>query len=148
MLLPSALRPDCNSSFSRLLCSRADSTAKTYVNEIIKFFSWCRSRRISVQISFPAPVVALYLFNLDQQLRSPASMVLVRAALRWLHSFTPDQSPNPLDNPCCKNMIECAKRSRSLPVNKKKAVDADVVKSVINRFGAEGASLKAYVLRQ
>ena len=69
-------------------------------------------------------------------------MVLVRAALRWLHSFTPDESPNPLDNPCCKNMIECAKRSRSLTVNKKKPVDADVVKSIIDRFGAEGASLK------
>ena len=39
-------------------------------------------------------------------------------------------------------MIECAKRTRSLPISKKKPVDADVVKSIINRFGAEGASLK------
>ena len=39
-------------------------------------------------------------------------------------------------------MIECAKRTRSLPISKKKPVDADVVKSIIDRFGAEGASLK------
>ena len=38
-------------------------------------------------------------------------------------------------------MIECAKRTRSLPVSKKKPVDADIVKSIVDRFGAEGASL-------
>ena len=141
-LLPSALRPDRNSLFSVLLNSRANSTAKKYINEIKKFFVWCRSRKIPVQIPFSAPVVALYLFNLDQQLRSPASMVLVHAALKWLHSFTPDDSPNPLDNACCRSMIECAKRTRSQPVSKKKPVDPDVVKSIIDRFGAEGASLK------
>ena len=69
-------------------------------------------------------------------------MVLVHAALIWLHSFTPDDGPNPLDNACCRSMIECAKRKRSLPVSKKKPVDADVVESIINRFGADGASLK------
>ena len=141
-LLPSDLRPDRNALFSVLLNSRANSTAKKYINEIKKFFVWCRSRKIPVQIPFSAPVVALYLFNLDQQLRSPASMVLVHAALKWQHSFTPDGSPNPLGNACCRSMIECAKRTRSQPVSKKKPVDPDVVKSIIDRFGAEGASLK------
>jgi len=51
---------------------------------------WCKSRQISVQIPFCVPVVALYLSNLDQQLRSPASMVLLHAAVKWLHSFTPE----------------------------------------------------------
>ena len=68
--------------------------------------------------------------------------MLVHAALKWLHSFTPDDGPNPFDNACCRSMIECAKRTRSLPVSKKKPVDADVIKSIIDRFGAEGASLK------
>ena len=61
--------------------------------------------------------------------------------LKWLHSFTPDDGPNPLDNACCRSMIECAKRTRSLPFSKKPP-DADVVKSIVDRFGAEGASLK------
>ena len=56
--------------------------------------------------------------------------------LKWLHSFTPD------DDACCRSMIECAKRTRSLLVSKKRPVDADFVKSIIDRFGAEGASLK------
>ena len=141
-LLPCALRPDHNSLLNVLLNSRANSTAKEYINEIKKFFVWCKGRQISIQIPFSAPVVALYLFNLDQQVRSPVSMVLVHSALKWLHSFTPNDGPNPLDDACCRSMIECAKRTRSLPVGKKKPVDVDIVKSIVDRFGAEGASLK------
>ena len=68
-------------------------------------------------------------------------MVLTHAALKWLHSLVPDDSPNPLDNACCKTIIECAKRTRSRPVNKKKPVDSDVIKSINDRFGGEEASL-------
>ena len=151
-ILPSALRPDRNSLFDVLFNSRANSTAKKYINEIKKFFVWCKSRQISIQLPFPCPVVALYLFNSDQQLRCLNSVVLVHAALKWLHSFAPDDNPNrgnhpnPLDNACCRSMIECAKRTRSLPISKKKPVDADVVKSIVDRFGAEGESLKDFCI--
>ena len=47
----------------------------------------------------------LIVSDLDQQLRSPAAMVLVHSVLKWLHSFEPDDRPNPLDNACCKNLI-------------------------------------------
>ena len=80
-----------------------------------------------------------FLFGLDQQLRSPAAMVLVHAALKWFHSFVPDDGPNPLDNACCKNLIECAKRTRSNPVDKKKPA---IIRSIIDRHDAEEASLK------
>ena len=69
-------------------------------------------------------------------------MLLTHAALKWLHFLLPDDSPNPLANACCKTIIECAKRTRSRPVNKKKPVDSDVIKSIIVRFGGEEASLK------
>ena len=39
-------------------------------------------------------------------------------------------------------MIECTKRTRSNPVNKKKPVDAAIIRSIIERHGAEEASLK------
>jgi len=142
MVLPPAIRPDFNSLFSRLLSSRADSTVKKYLKEINKFLLWCRTRKIALQLPFSSSVVALYLFGLDQQLRSPASMVLVHAALKWFHSFVPDDGPNPLDNACCKNLIECAKRTRSNPVNKKKPADPAIIRSIIDRHGAEEASLK------
>jgi len=45
-----------------------------------------------------------------------------------------------LDNACCRSTIQYSKRTRSLPVSKKKPVDADLVKSIIDRFGAEGAN--------
>ena len=142
MVLPPAVRPDFNSLFSCLLSSRADSTVKKYLKEINKFLLWCRTRKIALQLPFSSSVVAFYLFGLDQQLRSPAAMVLVHAALKWFHSFVPDDGPNPLDNACCKNLIECAKRTRSNPVNKKKPVDPAIIRSIIDRHGAEETSLK------
>ena len=142
MVLPPAVRPDFNSLFNSLLTSRADSTVKKYLKEINKFLLWCRTRKISLQLPFSSPAVALYLFGLDQQLRSPATRVLVHAALKWFHSFVPDDGPNPLDNACCKNLIECAKRTRSNPVYKKTPVDPTIIRSIIDRHGTEEASVK------
>ena len=115
---------------------------KKYIKEINKFLLWCRARKVSLELPFSSSVVALYLFGLDQQLRSPAAMVLVHAALKWFHSFVPDDGPNPLDNACCKNLIECAKRTRSNPVYKKKPMDPAIIRSIIDRHGSEDASVK------
>ena len=144
MVLPPAIRQDFNSLFYCLLSSRADSTVKKYLKEINKFLLWCRTRKIALQLPFSSSVVVLYLFGLDRQLRSPAAMVLVHAALKWFHSFVPDDGPHPLDNACCKNLIECTKSTctRSNPVNKKKPVDPSIIRSTIDRRGAEKASLK------
>ena len=86
-LLPPTNRPYCDVLFSHLLGSRADSTIKNYINEIRKFFLWCKDNQITLWIPFSSPVVSLYLFNLDRQLRTLASMVLTHAALKWLHSL-------------------------------------------------------------
>ena len=69
-------------------------------------------------------------------------MVLVHAALKCFHSFVPDDGPNPLDNACCKKLIECAKRTRSNPVYKKTPVDPTIIRSIIDRHGSEEASVK------
>ena len=69
-------------------------------------------------------------------------MVLVHAVLKWFHSFVPDHNPNPLDNACYKNLIECAKRTRGNPVYKEKPVDPTIIRSIIDRYGTEEASLK------
>ena len=87
MVLPPAIRPDFNSLLSCSLSSRADSTAKKYLKEINKFLLWCRTRKIALQLPFSSSFVALYLFGLDQQLRSPAAMVLVHAALKMMVPF-------------------------------------------------------------
>ena len=95
MVLPPAIRPDFHSLFSSLLCSKADSTANKYLKEINKFLLRCRTRKIALWLPFSSSVVALYLSALDQQLRSPAAMVLVHAALKWFHSFVPYDGHNP-----------------------------------------------------
>ena len=70
MVLPPAVRVDFNSLFNSLLTSEADSIVKRYLREINKFLLWCRTRKISLQLPFSSSVVTLYLFGLDQQLRS------------------------------------------------------------------------------
>ena len=142
MMVPPAVRPDFNFLFNCLLTSRVHSTAKKYLKGINKFLLWYRTRKIALQLPFSSSVVALYLFGLDQQLRSPAAMVLFHAVLIWFHSFVPDDGPNPLDNACCKNLIECAKRTRGNPVNKKKPVNPAVIRSIIYSHGTEEASVK------
>lgn len=64
MVLPPAIRPDFNSLFKCLLSSRADSTVKKYLKEIItnRFLLWCRTRKIALQLPFSSSVVALYYF--------------------------------------------------------------------------------------
>ena len=98
MVLPPAIRADFNSLFKCLLSSRADSTVKKYLKEINKFLlrCTCRTRKIALQLPFHSSSFVVHLFGLDQQLRSPAAMVLVHAALKWFHSFVPDDGTNPL----------------------------------------------------
>ena len=121
---------------------RADSTGIKYVREIKKFFAWCRTKCIPLMIPFSTPLVALYLFHLDQHFRSSASVVVVHAALKWFHSFAPEDVPNHLDNAFCKNIIESTKRTRSQPINKKKPANSEVIKNIIDKYGTDGASLK------
>jgi len=115
---------------------------KKYIKEINNFLLWCRARKAFLQLPISSSIIALYLFGLDQQLRSPASMVLVNTALKCFHSFVPHDGPNPLDNACCKSLIECAKRTRSNPVYKKKPVDPTIIRSIIDRHGSDEASVK------
>ena len=77
MALPPAIRSGFNSLFNCLLSSRANSTVKKYLKEINKFLLWCRTRKIALRLTFSCSVVTLHLYGLDQQLKSPAAMVLV-----------------------------------------------------------------------
>ena len=79
---PPVVQPALNSLLNSLLTSFADSTVKKYLKEINKFLLWCRTNKIALQLPISSSVVALYLFGLDQQVRSPAAMLLVHTALK------------------------------------------------------------------
>ena len=114
------------------------------INEIRKFFRCCNDNLTILRIRFSSPVVSLYLFNLIRSGAQNPSLNDVGpcCSIKWLHSLAPDDSPNPMDNACCKTIIECIERTRSRPVNRNKPVDSSVIKSIIDRFGEEEASLK------
>ena len=67
---------------------------------------------------------------------------MVHAALKWFHLFAPINGPNPLDDACAKKVIESAKRTRGSPIVKKEPISTNLIKKIIDKFAAEGASLK------
>jgi len=125
-----------------MLKSRAESTTQKYVNEIQKFFVWCKRKQVKLMVPFTSSVLAIYLLELKKTNKSACSLVLVHAALKWLHTFCPLEGPNPLDNGFCKNILEAAKRSREVPIKKKKPLSSTMLKQIIDRYAGDGASLK------
>ena len=67
---------------------------------------------------------------------------MVHAALKWFQSFVPKNGPNPLDGACAKGVIESAKRAMGNLIVKKEPISMDLIKKIIDKFAAEGASLK------
>ena len=65
---------------------------------------------------------------------------MVHADLKWFHSFVPINGPDPLDDACAKNVIESAKRAKGNPIVKKEPTSTDLIKKIIDKFAAEGAS--------
>ena len=77
-----------------MLKSRSVSTAKTYERAINKFFQWCKNHDIPLQLPFHVSIIALFLVSKAQESKSVSSVQIASAALKWLHSFTPDNNPN------------------------------------------------------
>ena len=122
-----------------------ESTAKIqkHVAEIRRFLEWCEHKAVAVNYPFSPAIVTLYLFELLTRLRNPPSvLVLAHAALKWFHSFAPLGGPNRLDDPCCKNIIESARRERETSIQKEEPISAEPIKRIIDRFSLDGASIK------
>ena len=54
----------------------------------------------------------------------------------------PIYDPNPLDGACVKNIIQSAKRTKGNPIVRKEPTSTEIIKKIIDKFAAEGASLK------
>ena len=75
------------------------------------------------------------------KISSPTNISHTQFWSYWFHSFVPINSPNPLDGACAKNVIEPA-RAKGNPIVKKEPISTDLIKKIIDKFAAEGASLK------
>lgn len=86
----------------------------------MKFLKWSRRNKIVPQLPLSSAVVGVYLSDLStQQHRSGSALTIVYAALKWLQGFVPLDGTNPIDDSCCRNIVESAKRARVYPVSKK-----------------------------
>ena len=67
---------------------------------------------------FPVSFIVAYLFRVYKSSNSCASLVMIRAALKWFHSFGVSNEASPLDSSICPNMLQAARCSK--PHNVKK----------------------------
>lgn len=122
------------------LKSRADSTVRRYIREVVAFLDFMRCK--SLPESFPVTVgqASFYLsFLLGKKRVSAVSMA--HAALKWIHGFLPIYY-NPLDAALCKNLVEAEKRQRTTPIRKKEPASPGLIKQIITHFGGSNAKLK------
>ncbi len=141
--LPFHLRPKLKDVVRLLLTSRAESTVQKYLPEIKKFVKLSCDKQIVPSLPLSPAVIAVYLSELVTQQHRPASaLAIVYAALKWFQTFVPIVGANPLDDACCKNIVESAKRARERPISKKEPVTTEIIKKVIDNFATPEASLK------
>ena len=140
--LPDCIKPDATGIVHFLMKSRADSTARRYIKEIQKFITWCKSRNISVKLPFSVSIVSVYMARVYKDSTSYASLVVVHAALKWFHSFIPDDVQNPLDSFICHNFLEAAKRSKSSPIVKKLSISPEITRKIVSKFAPPNANLR------
>lgn len=122
--------------------SRADSTVTRYLKEIQKFITGCKSHNISVKLPFSVSVVSVYMARVYKVSKSYASLVLVHAALKWSHSFIPDDVQNPLESSNCHNVLEAAKRSKSSPIVNKLPISPEIIRKIVSKFASRNAHLR------
>ena len=122
--------------------SRANSTTKTYLRIIRKFFGWCKANGIQLKLPFHSSVVALYLHSESKRACSSSTITVASAALKWLHGFSPETNLNPLNTDFCKHVIEAAKRTVNNSVQKKIPLTSQAIRDIIDKFGRNNNNLK------
>ena len=102
-------------------------STKQYLFLLFRRLVPARSREKFLKIlglPIPISIAVTYLYTRYDQTKSYANLVIVHVALKWLHTFIPYGVANALDGPICRNILETAKRSQNIPVNKKKTNNA------------------------
>ena len=109
-----SVKPDPGELISTLLKSKADSTAKRYKKEILKFIDYCNFSGVRPVPPFSITFLVAYLSKVYNTSSSYASLVMTHAALKWFHSFGLSKGANPLDSSICHNLLEAARRDKPI----------------------------------
>ena len=139
--IPDHVKPNTKDLLTLLMKSKADSTVKRYIKEIVKFSRWCNLSSIQLTPPFSVSIVIAYLHKVYVSSKSYAALSLTHGALKWFHSFIPGIISNPLDAAICHNSLEAAKRSKPV-VSKKEPISDDIIKKIIDKYAGPSANLK------
>jgi hypothetical protein len=140
--LPQNVRDNAPKLVRLLARSRADSTVKQYSAEITKFQIWRAHNSLPVNLPIDISTVVAYIHHRFLQSNSPSVAVTAHAALKWLHSFFPVFSPNPLDSSLCRALLEGIRRARTTPIQKKVPLSPEALRKILDKYAAPEANLK------
>ena len=110
-----------------LLQSRADNTVKKYKSCFALFEKFCFQH---ILVSKPAlPIsVAMYFTSLLDEGKSVSVITSAYYGIKWAHTI--NDLVDPTENSIVKQLLECAKRNNSKPVQKKDILTSDMLKNL------------------
>ena len=109
-----------------LLRSKADSTVKKYTGSFQLFEHFCLQHDMSSKPALPI-TVAMYFTSLIDEGKSAAFY-----GIKWVHSI--NDFSDPTENNIVKQLLECAKRLNSKPVQKKDVLSAEMLQSLCTMY--------------
>lgn len=111
--------------------SKAENTNKKYYNSFKHFNEFCQSKGFC---SKPANSihVAMYITELLDKKVSYSVISAAYYSIKWMHNV--NDFHDPTENAFVKNLLESAKRLRSVPVKKKDIVDTEMIKQLCDLY--------------
>ena len=95
------------------------------------------------QVTIPVTglTAASYLYNIATSSKSSSSTNITHAALKWLHTFIPYHTNNPMDAPIVRNIVEASKQDTAKPITKKTPLTAAIVKKIVEKHASPQSDL-------
>ena len=113
-----------------LLRSKADSPVKKYTGSF-QLFEHFFLQHMSSKPALPI-TVAMYFTSLIDEGKSDNVISAAFYGIKWVHSI--NDFSDPTENNIVKQLLECAKRLNSKPVQKKDVLSAEMLKSLCTMY--------------
>ena len=141
--LESIQDPDLKALASHLprvvLSGKAPSTASKYSGAFARWKRWALTKQ-GIPVLPASPLhFCLYLSFLIQKSASPAPVEEAVNALTWVHTMAVVEDPT--KHPLVAQVVAGAKRILAKPTTKKEPISAEILASLVQKFGQASASL-------
>ena len=113
--------------------SRKSSTITKYCSSLRKFFEFCSSNEILIEIPFDSLTIVQYLEFIKNSPQSNSAMTSALLSIKWLHCFKPglNSHNDPANDRILSRIVDSSHRNSFKMKNRKKPLSADMIKDLI-----------------